>query len=139
MLSRTQIDCQHSDDASSPGTLQGQHSGGVRWRGISHPPVLSVTGCGKQLLQDVNRLTVCYFLQLKGKWRIIYCQAKVMRLHSVSVCEREGRGELTVFSNFGFMGLMIYKSVLPSIRAQMLGPIREIHTFKNQNKNTSVN
>lgn len=93
MLSRAQMDCQHSDDASSPGTLQGQHSGGVRRRGISHPPVLSVTGCGKQLLQDVNRLTVCYFLQLKGKWRITYCQAKVMRLHSVSVCERErGKG-----------------------------------------------
>lgn len=30
-------DCQHSDDASSPGTLQGQHSGGVRRRGHFTP------------------------------------------------------------------------------------------------------
>ena len=68
MLSRAQMNCQLSDNGSSFGTLQGQHSGGVRWKGISHPPVSSVTDCGKQLLQDVNRLTIYYFLQLKGKW-----------------------------------------------------------------------
>lgn len=63
--------------------------------------------------------------------------------NEITFCEcvwgREGRGELTVFSNFGFTGLMICKSVLPSIKAQMLGPIQEIHTFKNQKKNASVN
>ena len=63
--------------------------------------------------------------------------------NEITFCEcvwgREGRAQLTVFSNFGFTGLMICKSVLPSIKAQMLGPIQEIHTFKNQKKNASVN
>ena len=98
MLSRAQMNCQLSDNGSSFGSLQGQHSGGVRWKGISHPPVSSVTVCGKQLLQDVNRLTIYYFLQLKGKWRITYCQVKVMRLHSVSVCEGEREEGNLLFS-----------------------------------------